>query len=109
MVKRSSKAIDIRARSWGLTAILLRCGIARCTERHISSRLPPSKVMGNAKIDQIEIVRRSEHYIGGLEITKDDRWLACMQIVKHRTQLDTDLEYLLKQEVPISGIVQALF
>src|SRR6266700_2541492 len=100
MVKRSSKAIDIRARSWRRTAILLRCGIARRTERHISFRLPPSKVMGNAKIDQIEIVRRSEHNIGGLEVTKDERWLTCMQIVKHRAQLDTDLEYLLKQGCP---------
>src|ERR1700694_165670 len=108
MVQCSSKAIDIRAWSWWCTAILLRSGIARCTERHISSRLSPSKVMGNAKIDQIEIVRRSEHNIGRFEVTKDDRRLACMKIVEHRTQLDTDLEYLLKHEVSIPGIVQVL-
>ncbi len=45
---------------------------------------------GNTEINQVDVFVRGQHDIGGLEITKDDGWLACMQVVQYSAELDAD-------------------
>src|SRR2546425_12763453 len=46
---------------------------------------------GNAKINQKDVILERQHNISGIEITKNDRRVLCMQIIKDTAQLQRNI------------------
>ena len=83
-------------------AILLRCGIARGAKGDSISGLPRFEVTSRAKVDQIEMAPGSAHDVSRLDITKDDRRLARVQVIKHGTKLDSYVQHGVQREAAIA-------
>ena len=55
----------------------------------------------DAKVDQVNVTVLCAHNVGRLEIAEDDRRLTCMQEIKSRAQLDTNIEHFFDGEIAI--------
>src|SRR5579871_6920969 len=89
VVQRRPQAVDIRLRGRLRLAVLLRRGITRRAKRYSISGLAGLEVARNAKIDQINISARRHHDISGLEVAKDNRRLARVQVIDRKSRLHT--------------------
>jgi len=67
-------------------------GIAWGAKRDSVPGLPWFKVASNAKVNKVELTGRCSHHIGWLEIAEDDGWLTSMEVVKHCTEPDPNIE-----------------
>src|SRR5258708_21862039 len=90
LMQHGTQAIDLGAWCCVRLAILLWCGIACGAERDGIFRLPRFEVSCNAKVDEERLLMICSHHITGLEVAKDNWWLASMQIFQHHTQLNTN-------------------
>ena len=79
-------------------AILFGCSVAFRAEGNGILRLPRLEVPRDAKINQVHVVVGGAHDIRRLEVAKDNGRLVGMQVVEHRTQLDTDFKNHLNRE-----------
>src|SRR5437764_12788814 len=86
-------------------AILLRGGIARGAQGDSISGLPRFEVTGCAKVDQVEMAPGRTHDVSRLDITKNDRWLARVQVIQHGTELDSYVQHIMQREAAISGFL----
>src|SRR6266566_4279514 len=92
LVKESSQAVDVCPRSCLRSSILFWCGIAWGAKRDRILGLTWFKVASNAKVNQVEMTGRCAHHIGWFEIAVDNGWLTSMEVVKHSTELDANIE-----------------
>ena len=107
-MQRGTEAIDIGLRRALCLAILFGRGIASGAERNCILRFAGLEVAGNAKINQVDMVIRSEHNIGRFEVAKDNGRLVAVQVIEHRRQLNADIESGLDREAP-NELVQVVF
>jgi hypothetical protein len=94
-MKCRPQAIDISTRGRLRFAVLFRSRVARRTERHSISRLTGREATRYTKIDQVELSCGCAHDIGRLEITKNNRRLPLVQVVKYRAELERHLKHFL--------------
>src|SRR5216684_1973778 len=83
LVEHHTKAIDIGTRCCLCPAILLWGGIAGRAEGDGISGLPWLEIASYAKVNQRHTSIRRKHHICRFEVTKNDGWLARVQIFKH--------------------------
>src|SRR5439155_2088795 len=78
LVEHRAQAVDVGLRSCLHLAVLLRSGVASRAEKHRISGFATFEAASNAEINEVEPTIVSAHHVGGLEITVDNSWLACM-------------------------------
>src|SRR5579884_3905802 len=88
-----AQAIYIGTRRGLRATILFGCSVARRAKSGSIFLLSWLKVARDTKIDQINVLARGQHDVRGLEIAENDRWLTCMQIVQHGTELQADFQH----------------
>src|SRR6266699_2813909 len=108
LVKESSQAVDVCPGSCLRSSILFWGGIAWGAKRDGIPGLPWFKVASNAKVNQVDMTGRCSHHIGWLEIAEDDRRLASMEVIKHCTELDTNIEDFFKWQASTHCSIQVL-
>src|SRR6266566_2784032 len=95
VMKPSPQAIEIRGWRRRHPAMLFWRGMTRRPEGNGIPGLPGFEMTGNTEINQVDVFVRGQHNVGGLEITKDDGRLACVQVVQYGAELDADAKDLL--------------
>src|SRR5579859_1000638 len=93
LVEQGAQAIEVALWRSLLFAVLFRGSVAWGAQRDRIPGLSGFEVARNTEVDQEEMPFGGAHNVGGLEVAKDDRWLACMQIVQYFAELQPDAAY----------------
>src|SRR6266700_3786168 len=98
----NAQAVDISTVGCLLFAILLRRGVAGGAECNGIPGLSWLKMASNAEINQVDVAVESNHDIGRLEVTKNNRWLQPMQVTQHSAELCANVEHFLDRETTLT-------
>ena len=86
-MEKDAQAIDITLRRGLRLSILFRCGIAWRAERDGIFRLSRLEMARYAEIDQVEMLRGRAQNIRRLQVAKNDRGIARVQVMEDGAEL----------------------